>query len=203
VETLGIYAGIPAEFLGVPLQGKWWLVIFYLIVLCFNIFGEEFWWRGYLLPRQERTHGKWTWLVHGILWNLFHVFWKWNLIALIPQTLSLAYVAFKRKNTTPGIIVHWFNNGLGLGIIGGGTGGLLGAIVWAAVTYYTEYQIGWMAVGVGFLVGYGVSKLGKGFDRVFGVAGGLIALVSVTLGNFLASIGFLPRLSRWVTFTCC
>ena len=82
---------------------------------------------------------------------------------------------------------------LGLGIIGGGTGGLLGALVWAAVTYFSEYQIGWMAVGVGFLVGYGVSKLGKGFDRVFGIAGGLIALVSVALGNFLASIGFLAK----------
>ncbi len=82
---------------------------------------------------------------------------------------------------------------LGLAIIGGGVGGLLGAIIWSAVTYFTEYQIGWMAVGVGFLVGYGVSKLGKGLDKVFGIIGGAIALVSVVLGNFLASIGFLAK----------
>jgi hypothetical protein len=82
---------------------------------------------------------------------------------------------------------------LPLGILGGGVGGLLGAIGWAMVTYFTEYQIGWLAIGVAFLVGLGVSRLGKGFDRIFGFAGALIALFSVLLGNFLASIGFLAR----------
>ncbi|MEJ2510629.1 MAG: hypothetical protein P8Y72_03430 [Anaerolineales bacterium] len=60
---------------------------------------------------------------------------------------------------------------LGLGIIGGAIGGLLGAVVWAAVTYLTEYQIGWLALGVGYLVGIGVRLLGKGIDKVFGIAG--------------------------------
>lgn len=110
-------AGIPTELLGVQLEGRWWIVGLYFLVLCFNIYGEEFWWRGYILPRQELQHGKWTWLIHGILWNLFHVFWKWNLIALLPQTLSLSFVVYKTKNTTHGIIVHWINNGLGLVLI--------------------------------------------------------------------------------------
>ena len=105
---------IPADFLGVPLLGNWWILLLYFIILCFNIFGEEFWWRGYILPRQELVHGKWTWAIHGLLWTLFHVFWKWTLIALLPSTLSLAFVAYKRKNTTPGIIAHWAQNGLGL-----------------------------------------------------------------------------------------
>ena len=82
---------------------------------------------------------------------------------------------------------------LALGIIGGGLCGLAGATIWAAVTYFTEYQIGWLAVGVGFLVGFGMSRMGKGLDKIFGVAGGVIALVSVLLGNFLASIGFLAK----------
>jgi hypothetical protein len=82
---------------------------------------------------------------------------------------------------------------LPLGLLGGGAGGLLGAIAWAMFTYFTEYQIGWLAIGVAFLVGLGVSRLGKGFDQVFGLAGALIALLSVFLGNFLATIGFLAR----------
>lgn len=82
---------------------------------------------------------------------------------------------------------------LGLGIIGGGVGGLIGAVIWAAVTYFTEYQIGWLALGVGFLVGFGVSKLGKGIDKIYGVVAGVIALISVVFGNFLSIIGFLSK----------
>jgi len=87
-----------------------------------------------------------------------------------------------------------FEQNIGLGIIGGSIGGLIGAAVWAAITYFTEYQLGLLAIGVGFLVGYGVRKLGKGIDKIFGVAGGIIALVSIVLGNFLASIGFLAKI---------
>ena len=82
---------------------------------------------------------------------------------------------------------------LGLGIVGGCIGGLLGAIIWAAITYFTEYQIGWMSIGVGFLVGFGVGTLGKGIDKIFGVVGGVIALASVLLGNFLVYIGYLAK----------
>jgi hypothetical protein len=82
----------------------------------------------------------------------------------------------------------------GLGIVGGLVGGGIGAALWAVITYVTDYQIGFMAVGVGFLVGYGVRLLGRGMDRAFGVAGGIIALVSVVLGNFLVSIGYLANI---------
>jgi hypothetical protein len=82
---------------------------------------------------------------------------------------------------------------LGLGIIGGAIGGLLGAAAWAAITYFTEYQIGWIAIIVGFLVGFGVRTLGKGIDKIYGIIGGVIALGSVLLGNFLASMGFLAK----------
>ena len=82
---------------------------------------------------------------------------------------------------------------LGLGILGGVIGGLIGAVIWAVIIYVTEYQIGLLAIGVGFLVGYGVRILGKGIDKTFGIVGGIIALISVMLGNFLASLGFLAN----------
>jgi membrane protease YdiL (CAAX protease family) len=114
---------IPAEFLGVPLRGNWGMALVYLAILVFNIVGEEFWWRGYVLPRQELVHGRWTWLVHGILWTLFHAPFWWNLVSLLPSTLSLSFVTSRLKNTTPGLIVHFIQNGLGyvivlLGILG-------------------------------------------------------------------------------------
>lgn len=80
-----------------------------------------------------------------------------------------------------------------LGIIGGSLGGLLGAIIWAAATYYTEHQFGWLAIGVGFLCGFGVRLLGKGIDQIYGIIGGIISFFGVALGNFLASILFLAK----------
>ena len=49
---------------------------FLIFVLVINIFAEELWWRGYILPRQELEHGKLAFLVNGVLWSLFHMF-KW------------------------------------------------------------------------------------------------------------------------------
>ena len=106
------------SFMDVPLKGQWWIAIVYFIFLLFNIAGEEFWWRGYILPRQELAFNKWTWVIHGSLWGLFHIFWKWNLIILLPSSLALSYVICKRKNTWIGIISHMaFNSGPLIGMI--------------------------------------------------------------------------------------
>lgn len=110
-------------FMGIPLKGQWWIAAVYFVFLVVNIVGEELWWRGYVLPRQELAFKKWAWIVHGTLWGAFHVFWKWNLIVLLPSSLALSYVVSKRKNTWIGIISHMaFNSvpliGIIIGIIG-------------------------------------------------------------------------------------
>ena len=92
--------------MGFPLKGMWWVLIAYFFGWLFNIFGEEFWFRGYILPRQELTHKQYTWIAHGILFTLFHVFWKWNLIALLPGSLFMAYVVQRRRNTWISILWH-------------------------------------------------------------------------------------------------
>lgn len=116
---------IPTSFLGVPVAGNVGVLLLAFTILLFNVFGEEFWWRGYVLPRQEITHGRWTWVIHGLLWTLFHIPFWWNLIALLPSTLSLSFVTSRLKNTTPGIIAHFSLNGLAvvmifLGVLGAG-----------------------------------------------------------------------------------
>lgn len=87
-----------------------------LFTLLLNILGEEFWWRGYILPRQELQLGRYTWLVHGILWAWFHVFKWWTVPALMITCLVVPFVAQKTKNTYPGILLHLLVNGLGMGI---------------------------------------------------------------------------------------
>ncbi len=73
-----------------------------------------------------------------------------------------------------------------LGIVGGLTASIAGAAIWAAVTVVTGFQIGWMAVGVGFLAGGAVRFLGRGIDASFGYAGAALSLFGCLLGNFLS-----------------
>ncbi|MDQ6767845.1 MAG: hypothetical protein M3Z41_08555, partial [Candidatus Eremiobacteraeota bacterium] len=49
----------------------------------------------------------------------------------------------------------------------------------------TKFQIGWEAVGVGFITGYGVRVFGKGIDPVFGYAGAVLSLLGCAAGNIL------------------
>ncbi len=97
---------MPGLFFGTNVHGQWGYALAYFAGWFFNIFGEELLWRGYLLPRQIVNYGKWAWLIHGVLWTLWHIFWKWNLLNLLPITLSIAFVAQKTKNTSIPILVH-------------------------------------------------------------------------------------------------
>lgn len=72
---------------------------------------------------------------------------------------------------------------LAIGTTYGFIAALAGAAVWAGVTIATEYKIGWMAVGIGFLAGIAVRAGGKGIDQVFGIVGGAMSLVGCVLGN--------------------
>jgi hypothetical protein len=80
-----------------------------------------------------------------------------------------------------------------MGLIGGGIAMLVSAIIWGAVTYFTEYQIGWMAIGVGFLVGIAVKFFGKGKTPAFGISGAVLALIGCVLGNLIFYSGFIAR----------
>jgi hypothetical protein len=78
---------------------------------------------------------------------------------------------------------------LPLAILAGVVAALIGAVLWGFVSDATGYQIGWMAVGVGFLVGYAVQFLGKGIDPPFRYVGAICSLAGCVLGNFFAVVG--------------
>jgi membrane protease YdiL (CAAX protease family) len=105
-------ASIPTEFMGISLAGNWWIFIILLGSLVIATLGEEFWWRGYILPRQELVYGKPTWIVHGVLWAYFHLFAPWNFLGILPGCLRLAYVAQRLTNTWVATIAHGLANGL-------------------------------------------------------------------------------------------
>lgn len=75
------------------------------------------------------------------------------------------------------------NQNLTMGIAGGVLGAIIGAVGWGLLTWLTHYQIGFAAIGVGFLAGFGVRFLGKGIDTSFSIVGALTALIGVFLGD--------------------
>ncbi len=92
--------------------GRYWLLAVWLPYWVLNILGEEILWRGVMLPRQEIVFGKYTWLVHGFGWWLFHIAFGWQLlITLIPLIFIQSYIVQKRKNSWIGVIMHGGING--------------------------------------------------------------------------------------------
>jgi hypothetical protein len=87
------------------------------------------------------------------------------------------------------------------GVIAGVVAAGVGAILWAVITVTTEFQIGFMAIGVGFLVGIAVRRVGKGVDTIFGLTGAVLALVGCAAGNLLAICGLLAKHNNLPFFT--
>ena len=77
---------------------------------------------------------------------------------------------------------------LPMAILAGLVSSIVAAIIWALITSVTHFQIGFMAIGVGFLVGYAVKFLGRGFGTIFGIVGAFFALFGCVLGNLLTVI---------------
>ena len=59
-----------------------------------------------------------------------------------------------------------------VGALAGLVAAITGAIVWAILTVTTECQIGWMALGVGALVGFAL-RIGNG-GKLFGIMGAFL-----------------------------
>jgi len=82
---------------------------------------------------------------------------------------------------------------LPLGLIAGFATAIAGAMIWAAITVATEYQIAYMAIGLGFIVGFAVRLAGKGIDQIFGISAAILAIFGCLLGNLLSIIGFAAK----------
>ncbi|MBI9097773.1 MAG: CPBP family intramembrane metalloprotease [Spirochaetaceae bacterium] len=99
------------NFLGVSLYGNWLFLIITIILHSTAMIAEEFMWRGYILPRQEKTYGKWAWLVNGLLWAyLVHFIMKWNFISFLPSMLITPFIAQKTQNTWISLLIHGVPN---------------------------------------------------------------------------------------------
>ena len=110
---IGKFDHSPAFMSFEPLtKGRYWLLLIWFPYWILNILGEEFLWRGVMLPRQEIAFGKHAWLINGLGWGIFHIAFGWQLlITLIPIILILPYIVQKTKNSWTAVIIHGGLNG--------------------------------------------------------------------------------------------
>ena len=96
------------------------------------------------------------------------------------QQMGAQQIAEREQQAKPHVL-----NVLG-GLAAGFVAAILCAIVWDKLTYYTHFQIGYVAVGIGFVVGSAV-VLGAGgkHGRSLQVLGALLSLLGIVLGETL------------------
>lgn len=86
------------------------------------------------------------------------------------------------------------SSGLGLGvmmwIVGGLAGGAIGVAIWVGVGYATQgAEVGWIAWGVGGLVGLGVRMASDGHEGFFpALIAATISIISILLGKYLVVV---------------
>jgi len=87
--------------------GAWELLgLFFMSALFNTVLGEEFIFRGILLPKMQGVFGKWDWVANGILFSLYHLHQPWGILATIPADLVLAYSGKRFHSNWFPIILH-------------------------------------------------------------------------------------------------
>ncbi|MDW3190835.1 MAG: type II CAAX endopeptidase family protein [Cytophagales bacterium] len=73
---------------------------------------EEFFFRGYLLPRMAFLK-KWAPVLNGMMFGLYHFWQPHNLIAICAMGIILSTIVWKTKNVYLGIAIHCTLNVIG------------------------------------------------------------------------------------------
>lgn len=89
------------------LKGAWWFLALYVVQAAFNtVLGEEFLFRGVLLPKMEGVFGRWAWIANGALHGLYHLHQPWGIGPSILSGMIYAFPSQRWRTTWMGIIVH-------------------------------------------------------------------------------------------------
>jgi membrane protease YdiL (CAAX protease family) len=98
--------------LGVPevqaqLVGAWGFAGLFLVMSVFTYMGEEFLFRGVLLPKMNGRFGKWDWVANGFLFGTYHWHQPWMIPGgIITGIFMFALPAKFFHSTWMSIIVH-------------------------------------------------------------------------------------------------
>ncbi|MFN8532615.1 MAG: type II CAAX endopeptidase family protein [Dehalococcoidia bacterium] len=89
------------------LEGAWWFFAMFVVNAVFNtILGEEFLFRGVLLPRMSGVFGRWSWVANGVLFGFYHLHQPWGMLSSIVTGLLYAFPVYRFKSTWLSIVLH-------------------------------------------------------------------------------------------------
>jgi membrane protease YdiL (CAAX protease family) len=89
------------------LEGAWWFFALIVANAVFNtILGEEFLFRGVLLPKMEGVFGRWSWVANGVLFGLYHVHQPWGMLTSVLTGLLYAFSAYRFRSTWLSVVLH-------------------------------------------------------------------------------------------------
>jgi membrane protease YdiL (CAAX protease family) len=87
--------------------GAWNLLFLQAVLSLFNTFlGEEFLFRGVLLPKMKGVFGRWDWVANGVAFGLYHLHQPWGLPGNILHGLLLAFTGKRYRSNWFPIILH-------------------------------------------------------------------------------------------------
>lgn len=102
---------VAEAFPDVTLRGNIAFLATYLAIgLVGNIFGEEIYYRGYLLPRMQGVFGRWDWVANGILFTLKHVYQRWLYPGVLVGGLFFSFAAGPMGSLPLAMLFHWIGN---------------------------------------------------------------------------------------------
>ena len=99
-----------------PLKGNILIVVVMTICLLLNILAEEIYFRAWLLPKMQ-SFGKWSWILNGLFFALYHTFQLWLFPMLLIVSLATTLTVYLSKSILPAFVTHMVAN-FSLSILG-------------------------------------------------------------------------------------
>lgn len=100
-------------------RGAWWILGIFVFTAVFNyLLGEEFIYRGILLPKMNGVFGKWDWLANGVLFGFYHLH-KPQVILSTALYFGLVFAlpAKMFRSTWMAVIIHGLEGIMGIVLI--------------------------------------------------------------------------------------
>jgi membrane protease YdiL (CAAX protease family) len=89
------------------LVGAWWFLALFIVQAIFNtILGEEFLFRGILLPKMEGVFGRGSWVANSVLFGFYHLHVPWVIPNAVITGLLYTFPAYRYRSTWMSIILH-------------------------------------------------------------------------------------------------